>query len=86
MSKNIHAYETTGKEGYKIGSDHWGKGVRDILERLVPIEYDRDDDNNDVVNWERERRRYVPADGILLTTEAEVPGQAAKLGKPGTLV
>ena len=83
MSKNIHAYETKGKEGYKIGSDHWGKGVRDILERLVPIEYDRDDDNNDVVNWERERSRYVPADGILLTTQAEVPGQAAKPGKPG---
>ena len=74
MSKNIHAYETKGKEGHKIGSDHWGKGLRDILECLVPTEYDRDDDNNEVVNWERERCRYVPADGILLTTQAEVPG------------
>lgn len=85
MSKNIHAYETKGKgkEGYGIGSDHWGKAVRDILKRLVPVEYDRDDDNNDVVNWERERKRYVPADGILLTTKAEVPGQPVKPGKSG---
>lgn len=84
MSKNVHAYTTNGKEGYKIGSDHWGKGVRDILERLVPVEYDRDDDNNDVVNWERERLRYVPTNGILLTPNAEVPGQPGKPGKPGT--
>ena len=83
MSKNIHAYETKGKEGYTICSDHWGKGVRDILERLVPKEFDRDDDNNDIVNWERERRRYVPTDGILLTTKAEVPRQAAKPGSLG---
>ena len=30
MSHNTHAYETEGKEGYKIGSDHRGKGVRDV--------------------------------------------------------
>ena len=82
MSKNIHAYETRGKGGYKIGSDHWGKGFRDILERLVPKEYDTDDDGNEVVNWQRERERYVPADGILLTTTAEEPGQPGTPAQP----
>ena len=61
LSKNIHAFEAEGEEGYKVGSDHWGKGVRDILNRLKPDEssYDTVGDTK-VVNWERERERYVP--------------------------
>jgi hypothetical protein len=57
LSKNIHAFEGKGKEGYQIGSDHWGKAVRDILERLRPIEYDINGDTSEV-NWTRERARY----------------------------
>ena len=42
-----------------------------------PCEYHVTDENT--------KRRYVPADGILLITKAEVQGQAAKPGKPGKL-
>ena len=31
-------------------------------------------------------RRYLPADGILLTTKAEVPGKPGKPGITGTTV
>jgi hypothetical protein len=60
LSKSIYAYEAKDKGGYEVGRGHWAKGYRDILGRLKPIEYDGDGDIS-VVNWERERSRYVPA-------------------------
>lgn len=57
LSKNIHAFEAKGGDGYKVGSHHWGKAIRDILERLKPVEYDPSDPG--VVDWDKERKRYI---------------------------
>lgn len=54
LSNNIHAFEANDQDGYKIGRDHWGKGVRDILHRLRPTEY-----TDGKVNWNMERARYI---------------------------
>jgi hypothetical protein len=36
------------QEGYEVGSDHWGKGVRDMPHHSKRVEYDEDGNNSGV--------------------------------------